>query len=194
MRREYPPEAVTEERRRKWDSLSKGKTIAFRPATLQCLRDCTRLKWAAKDRGTSICRVYGMFARAFMQSVDGIREQDPELLFGQNMILINQNNSFLYTPEYSRRLPEGISDISKGISSNTVYRLAIDSYILLKSLEMHHPFCFRDFLELGYNTFKNAVLRLKRKGKITPWGPRSNPRFYHIAPRYLAQIEGVLKV
>lgn len=189
-RKVYPPEAIgNSERMAEWDSPydRKGRIKAqnFRPSTIEAYREALRFKWKAKDQGTDICFLYSMLAQSFNVFDDGLKELSSGARVGANVIHFQQNNQFNYMPQVPRREPLNMPN--QGISG-TIISMAFEAYILLKALRMPHSFCLTDFNELSSNCFKKAIRRLKRKGLIEPKEPRTNPRFYHLTPKFLMSV------
>lgn len=141
-----------------------------------------------KDNGLDICRVTLDNVAAFMKSVEGFSGlkgvSNPKQLTtakGQ-VIIIQQQNSFVYSVEKPRREPI-FMNWAKPKFARTISSIAAEAYVMEKARHLNRSFSYRDFLELEHNSFRKIVLRLKKKGKIIALPQRTNPRYYVLAER-----------
>lgn len=133
------------------------------------------VKWA-QDNGLDVCHLTLSLIDSFMK---GVETQIPS---GQQIINIQQQNTFLYQPGKPRRKPYNLSCV-KPQFRRTFSSILFEAYVMEKARELTREFCFRDFLELKHDAFRRIVLRLKRKGKIIANPIRTVPRFYILTER-----------
>lgn len=185
---DYPQEAMGNQKRiKEWDSLKSKHHIHMKTRNLEQAKTHLLYKWWCENNGLDTCHLYISHAQADMEGFNAIKTiPKPE----PGTIVFNQQNTYISQVDRLRRMSEDSSSANKRPSgtTTTVLRLAIESYILLKALQMPHSFCFRDFLELSPDLFKKAVLRLKKKDLITTREPRSCPRFYQLTPKFLLSV------
>jgi len=132
-------------------------------------------QWA-QDHGLDICFLTLSLCQGFLRSVRSV--DDLTLVpTSTKIVQIRQANTFVYGVDKPRREPFALNCSREG-SSRTIIRLAWEGYIMEKARSLPRSFSYRDFLELGHDTFRRSVLRLKRDGRILALEPRTNPRFY----------------
>lgn len=186
---EYPPEALgNPQRMQDWDSAHARGILGIRAASREEHQALLRLKWWCEDNGTSTCPTIIGFAMSLLKVDDAVRPLKKD---GPMIVNIQQQNTFIHQTERPRRLTElnsTVDSISKGGLSGTTTRIALDSLVLLKALQLQHSFCFLDFLELSPNCFRKVILRLNQRGFIAPVEPRTCPRFYRLTPKLLLRL------
>lgn len=133
------------------------------------------VKWA-QDNGLDVCHLTLSLVDSFMR---GVETQIPS---GQQIINIQQQNTFLYQVKKPRREPYNVSCF-KPMFRRTLSSIMFEAYVMEKARELSRDFCFRDFLELKHDAFRRIVMRLKRKGKIIGHPLRTVPRFYILTER-----------
>jgi hypothetical protein len=157
--------------------------LGIRAASREEHQALLRLKWWCEDNGTSTCPTIIGFAMSFIKADDVVRTLKKD---GPMVVNIQQQNTFVHKTERPRR---DFESFSKGGVSGTTTRVALDSLVLLKALQMPHSFCFRDFPELRPNCFRKVILRLIRRGFVARVEPRTCPRFYRLTPKLLMRLD-----
>jgi len=133
-------------------------------------------KWAA-DHGLDVCNLTLSLVDSFLKGVKGVENNDPQIVTPHQVINLQQNNTFLYSVEKPRREPL-VLNCAKKEYSRTITSAAWESYVTEKARDLNRSFCFRDFLEIGHESFRKIILRLRKKGKVIALPQRTNPRFY----------------
>jgi hypothetical protein len=183
---EYPAEALGHpDRMREWDTAHARATLTIRARSLEEHQGLLRLKWWCEDNETSTCRMIIAQAQGLLGAVDAVRPLKKD---GPMVVNIQQQNTFVHQVERPRRLDSSFDSISKGALSGTTRRIALDSLVILKALQMRQSFCFTDFPELSPNCFRKVVLRLNHREFVGPVEPRTCPRFYKLTPKLLMRL------
>ncbi|MFX0202722.1 MAG: hypothetical protein ACFFCW_41995 [Candidatus Hodarchaeota archaeon] len=118
--------------------------------------------------------------RAFRKFVEGINT--PETINAFPIIIqLKQQNTFVYSTVKPRREPKPNSYFRNSFATFSS-RASTEAYILQKVQELwkkgQKSFCFKDFPEIKYESFKQLIFRLRKAEKVIPKEPRTNPRFY----------------
>lgn len=188
----YPEEVLGNPKRMiEWDNAHAKGRINPRARTREQHQELLRLKYFCEDNGLSTCHVIISLVRSFISGWGAIKSFSKE---GQPFIVnLQQQNTFVSQIARPRRVVDpGLLSKAKRDIRGTTYRLAFESYLLLKGLRMRRSFCFQDFFEIGANHFKKIVFRLKRKGLIVAVEPRTCPRFYKLTLKCLVRL-GVME-
>ena len=161
----------------------------FRAQTLKDYKVWEWFKEDCKKRGLSICRPVIAFIQSykkFIEGIEAIKEERSEIINAFPLLIqIKQQNTFVWTVEKPRRLPnmKTLSRYTRNTFGTTTTPY-IDSYILEKARYLwrkgQHTWCFKDFRELRHSTFRKAIVRLTKADEIEHIEPRSCPRFYCI--------------
>lgn len=148
----------------------------FRAPDLEHYQIWLNFKEAARDRGLDICYLTLTLCQAWLKGVEGATATY-QIATPTQVINLQQQNTFVYSVQKPRReSPELIC--SRKEYSRTITSRAFQAYVMEKARDLQRSFSFRDFPELGHGLFRKCVLRLKKRGKVLPLQPRSNPRFY----------------
>jgi hypothetical protein len=133
-------------------------------------------KEAARSLGLDICYLTLTLCQAWLKAIKG-KEEATRLSTATQIINVQMQNTFVYSVQKPRREPPELI-CSRKKYSRTITSRAFQAYVMEKSRDLQRSFSFRDFLELGHSLFRKCVLELKKRGKILPLQPRTNPRFY----------------
>lgn len=128
-----------------------------------------------KNQDMDICRVVFSFVESYMKGSAEMKSP------GQTTV-INQINNYYYQPGKSRRDPVELN-CAKSFSKRTISSMALEALVLEHARELPRSFSCRDFSYLSHDSFRKIVLVLKKRGKIIPVPPRTNPRFYVLAEK-----------
>ena len=183
----YPLEVLDNPKRMKeWDNAHKGGRIGPRARSREQHQALLRYKYFCEDNGLDICHLIICHAQSDIAASDKIQ---PIKKAEATIINLQQQNTFISQVVRPRRVADpGLLSMAKRDISGTTYRLAFESLVILKALQMQHSLCFRDFPEIRHNHFKKVILRLKRKGLVAPIEPRTCPRFYRLTPKLLMSL------
>ena len=137
-------------------------------------------KWC-QDHGLDNCHLVLSWCDAHLKAMKGIPSKTSIITPEQ---IINQQNQFnlYYQVQKPRREPIQMNCAKPGFQ-RTINSMAYEAYVMERARALNRSFSFRDFMELGHNSFRKIILRLKKKGKIVPLPQRTNPRFYVLAER-----------
>lgn len=133
-------------------------------------------KEAVRSRGLDICFVTLALCQAWLKGIEGSREPS-QIATPSQVINLQQQNTFVYSVQKPRRQPPKLICPRKAYS-RTVTSMAFQAYVTEKARDLQRSFSFRDYLELGHDFFRKCILKLKRRDKIIPLLPRTNPRYY----------------
>ncbi|MFX0117169.1 MAG: hypothetical protein ACFFB3_21670 [Candidatus Hodarchaeota archaeon] len=133
-------------------------------------------KEAARSLGLDICYLTLTLCQAWLKAIQG-REEATRLSTATQVINVQMQNTFVYNVQKPRREPTELI-CSRKEYTRTLRSLLFQAYVMEKARDLQRSFLFRDFPELGHNLFRKCVLELKKRGKILPLQPRTNPRFY----------------
>lgn len=171
---------------KEWDKAHKGGRINPRARSKEQHQALLRYKYWCEDNGLDICHLIISHAQSDMAAFDTIK---PIKKAGPIILNLQQQNTFISQVTTPRRITDpGLLSMAKRDISGTTYRLAFESLVVLKALQMQHSFCYRDFPEISHNHFKKVILRLKRKSLVSPIEPRTCPRFYRLTPKLLMSL------
>jgi hypothetical protein len=173
---------------KEWDQAHVRGILGIRAASREEHQALLRLKWWCEDNGTSTCSTIILLTESLIKADDAVR---PLKTGGPMIVNIQQQNTFIHQTERPRRLADlnsTMDSISKGGLSGTTTRIALESLVLLKAMQMPYSFCFRDFPELSPNCFRKVILRLNQRGFVAPVEPRTCPRFYRLTPKLLLRL------
>lgn len=134
-------------------------------------------KESAHAHGLDICFLTLKLCQAWLSGVKETKEMSHQITTATQVINLQQQNTFVYSVQKPRR-SSTVLICSRRDYSRTITRLALQAYVMEKARDLQRSFSFRDFLELGHNSFRKCVLELKKRKKIVPLEPRTNPRFY----------------
>lgn len=148
----------------------------FRAPDLEHYQIWLNFKEAAQSCGLDICYLTLSLCRAWLKSRDKT-ESIHQITTATQVINLQQQNTFIYNVQKPRREPTELI-CSRKEYTRTLSSLAFQAYLMEKARDLQRSFSFRDFAELGHNFFRKCILRLKKRGKILPLQPRTNPRFY----------------
>jgi len=129
-----------------------------------------------KDLGLDVCHTTISLVKGFLAGLEGSKAAQ-EIHTDRHVIQIQMTNHFNYVVQKPRRQPLELSCVREQFRS-TVRSAFAEAYILEKARSLKRPFCFRDFLELKYDSFRRIVSRLLRKGKIMRFPAKTCPQFY----------------
>lgn len=135
-------------------------------------------KELAQSKGMDVCYLTLSLIQAWLKS-----NKDPkvtqQITNTTQIINIQQQNIFQYNVQKPRRLPSEV--ICSGTKFDSTLRsLFVQAYIMEKASDLYRPFQFMDFQELGHNLFRKTILELKKRKKVRPISPRTNPQFYEL--------------
>ena len=133
-------------------------------------------KEVVQSRGLDICFVILALCQAWLKSIEQATATC-QVTTPSQVINLQQQNTFVYSVQKPRRKPPELISSGKAPCRTITSRL-YQAYVLEKARDLQRSFSFRDFLELGHGLFRKYALELKRRGKIFPLQPRTNPRFY----------------
>ena len=133
-------------------------------------------KEVVQSRGLDICFVSLALCQAWLKSIEETTSTC-KIAAPLQIINLQQQNTFVYGVQKPRRQPPELICPRKAYSRTITSRLC-QAYVVEKARDLERSFSFRDFLELGHGLFRKCALKLKRRGKIFPLQPRTNPRFY----------------
>jgi hypothetical protein len=119
--------------------------------------------------------------------VEGFKQARSLVKSTPGTMVFNQQNTFISQVDRPRREPSSASMLKQDLPGTTSSSLRswLEDHVLLRALQMRHSFCFKDFPDLSPNQFKKTALRLRKKQLITTAEPRTCPRFYVLAPKFL---------
>jgi len=137
-------------------------------------------KEEVKDSGLDICYVALSLFQAWLKAVKSVETATFRIGSPITIINLQQENHFEYIVAKPRRLPLPSFCTSKRMSG-TLRSRALQAYICEKARELNRSFSFFDFPELGHSLFRKLVLELRKRGKILPLEPRTNPRLYALS-------------
>lgn len=126
-------------------------------------------KWAL-EHGHDICNLTLSLIEGFMKGTSTATAPN-------QIINISMANTFQYQVAKPRRVPFN-SKCVKPQFQNTVSSSVWEAYVLHKARHLKEGFCFRDYLEMEYDSFRRIVVRLKRKGEIMAIPVRTYPQIY----------------
>ena len=132
-----------------------------------------------KDMGLDVCHVTISLVKGFLAGLEGSKAAQ-EINTGSQVIQIQMTNHFNYVVQKPRRQPIELSFVKEEFRG-TVRSAFAEAYVLEKARSLQRPFCFRDFLELKYDSFRRIVSRLMRKGKIVRFPAKTCPQFYALS-------------
>jgi len=135
-----------------------------------------QFKQAAKDRGLTTCYVILALCEAWLKGIQGIGEAC-QVVTQTQVINLQQQNTFVYGIEKPRREPLVLNCARKEYS-RTITSRAWQAYITDRTRELERSISYRDFPELEHDFFRKCIMNLKKRGKIVPVLPRTNPRYY----------------
>ena len=186
---EYPPEVIGNPRRQQeWAEAHTRGLLGIRATSKEEHQRLLRFKWWCEDNGKSTCPIITDLTSSLVAADDAIR---PLKKNGSVIVNLQQQNTFIHQVDRPRRLADPGStenSISNGGIADTTTRMAFQSLVVLKALQLQHSFCFRDFLELSPDHFKKVISRLKKKGSVATVEPRTCPRFYRLTPKLLLSL------
>lgn len=148
-----------------------------------------RFKEWCKANGQDVCRITLDQVAVFMAAIEGSKGSSsvgsssspkPIVTAKGQVIVIQQQNSFVYSVEKPRREPYSVSCV-KPEFQRTISSVLFDGYVENKARRLGGEFSFRDFMELKYDSFRRIVVRLKRKGVIIAHPQRSIPQIFILA-------------
>lgn len=148
----------------------------FRAPDLEHYQVWLDFKEAARSLGLDICYLILTLCQAWLKANEGTKEAT-KVSTATQVINVQMQNTFVYNVQKPRReSPELIC--SRKEYSRTLRSLVFQAYVMEKARDLQQSFSFRDYPELGHSLFRKCILRLKKRGKILPLQPRTNPRFY----------------
>ena len=158
----------------------------FRAPDVEHYEVWQRFKKWCKDNGLDVCNVALDQIQAFMKAVDssspGVSSPKPLVTTKGQVIIIQQQNSFVYSVDKPRREPI-FASCAKPAFARTISGLASEAYVMEKARDLKGSFSMRDFLEIEHDSFRKIVLRLRKKGKIVALPLRTNPRMFVLTER-----------
>ena len=147
----------------------------FKAPDQQHFDDWKKYSRYVQDQGLDVCRVTIGMCRAFMKGEEIATIKTPK-----QVVNLQMNNQFMYQVSKPRRTPYSLNCI-KPEFRKTFSSILFEAYVLDKARHLGGEFCFRDFLEIKYDSFRRIITRLKQKGLIIPNPLRTIPRFYIVA-------------
>lgn len=166
----------------KQGSTGSAKQICnFRVQTEQDWLDWEWFKSHCRKQGITTCRVLIAYIRSYRKFWESI--DSPEIINAfPLMIKMKQQNTFVYSIEKPRRLPNLSQYVNNYLTvSNEAW---VRSYILEKARfhwkKGQKSFCFKDYPEIKHQSFRHAILRLKQRKEVRAKEPRTCPRFYEL--------------
>jgi len=154
------------------------KVCNFRVSTQQDCEEWGRFKRNVDFQGLDICHVAMSLIKTWNNGVEGIQKAESLRTPGGNVINIQMQNTFVYQPQRSRRIPDPHLISAKRPFARTISSKAAELYLLWKVSGLNRSFSYLDLSELPSDYTRKLILRLKRKGLIKPLPPRTRPRFY----------------
>ena len=148
----------------------------FRAPDLEHYQTWLDFKEAVRSRGLDICYITLSLCQAWLKSIEE-GTAICQITTPTQVINLQQQNTFVYSVQKPRREPLP-SFCTKREYPRTLRSRALQAYITEKARDMQQSFSFRDFPELGHDLFRKCILKLKKRKKILPLPPRTNPRFY----------------
>jgi len=133
-------------------------------------------KEAARSRGLDICYLILNLCQAWLKALEA-STATYQIATPTQVINLQQQNTFVYSVQKPRRESLELICSQKGYA-HTLRSLVFQAYVMEKARDLQQSFSFRDFPELGHNLFRKCILELKKRGKILPLQPRTNPRFH----------------
>ncbi len=149
-------------------------------------------KKEARSLGLDTCYLILSLCQSWLKAVEGV-SSTTQIVTHMQVINLQQQNTFLYGVQKPRREPHEMI-CSLGKYSGTIRSLVFQSYITEKARDLNRSFMFRMFPELGHDLFRKCILNLKKRGKVLPLEPRTNPRFYILSEwreRYPTMLENI---
>lgn len=160
----------------------------FRAPDLEQYELWQHFKEWCKDNGLDVCRVTLDQVAAFMKAVEassglGGASSPKQLATAKGqVIIVQQQNSFVYSVEKPRREPYSVNCV-KPKFQRTISSVLFEGYVENKARRLGGEFSYRDFMELKYDSFRRIVVRLKRKGVIIAHPQRSIPQIFILAEK-----------
>lgn len=149
-------------------------------------------KQEARGRGLDICYLILSLCQSWLKAVESV-SSTTQIVTSLQVINLQQQNTFVYSVQKPRRDPHQLF-CSRESYNRTIRSLAFQAYVVEKARDLNRSFMFRTFSELGHDLFRKCILDLKRRGKVLPLEPRTNPRFYILSEwreRYPTMLENI---
>lgn len=147
----------------------------FRAPDLEHYQIWLNFKKGVRNQGLDICFVTLSLCQAWLRG-SGITATC-KILTPTQIINLQQQNTFVYSVQKPRRKPPQLFCSRKELS-RTLSNLAYQAYVTEKARDLQRSFSFRDYLELEHSFFRKCIFRLKKREKVIPLLPRTNPRYY----------------
>ena len=167
-----PEEKLIYRTRMKLESDSKDFLCNFRAPDIVHWEMWQRFKLYCQDKGLDICHVVLSLCESFM----GIEIEPQIKTANQQVINLQQQNFFNYNVGKSRRIPD--PSCAKTEEVSTISSIFLDAYVMERARGLDQSFCYLDCPQIGHDSFRKSVLRLRKHRKLIALEPRTNPRFY----------------